>query len=318
MTATGWRSSTGRVRLRRDRGTGLVLAFATACVSGVAVYANGRGVARFPDATTYTTAKNLVAALVLVAALAATSAARPGAGLTWPATARQRLVLASVAVVGGSLPFVLFFEGLARAGSTDAAFVHKTLVVWVAILAAAFLGERIGPAQLAAVGLLVGGQAYLGGGVRSIEPGAGEAMILAATLLWSVEVVVAKRLLATVSPLTVATVRMAGGVVVLVGWAIARGELAALLHLGAAAWTWAALVGGLLALYAATWFAALARAPAVDVTAVLVVGAVVTAGLDHVFAGAARPDPAGVGLAVAGVVLVLLVRSRPARAAVAS
>jgi hypothetical protein len=55
VTATAWRRGTDRVRLPRDRRTGVAPAFATACVSGAAVYVSGRGVARVPDATTDTT-----------------------------------------------------------------------------------------------------------------------------------------------------------------------------------------------------------------------------------------------------------------------
>ena len=56
-----------------------------------------------------------------------------------------------------------------------------------------------------------------------------------------------------------------------------RGAAADLLALTAAQWGWALLTGLLLTAYVATWYAALARAQAVDVTAVLVFGAVVTA-----------------------------------------
>ncbi len=299
-----------------DRRSGLALAFVTACVSGVAVYVNGLGVARFPDATTYTTAKNLVAAVLLLATAAVAGARSSSSGASAALTPRRWLALALVAVVGGSVPFVLFFEGLARAGSTDAAFVHKTLVVWVAILAAVFLRERIGPLQAVAVGLLVGGQAFLAGGAGSIAPGVGEAMVLVATLLWSVEVTVAKRLLATVSPITVGTARMVGGVAVLVGWAVVRGEFDTLVRLDAGAWAWAALVGGLLFGYVTTWYAALARAPAVDVTAMLVLGAIVTAVLNRSFAGASMPDPAGVVLVLTGVGTLVVVGRPPRRVAV--
>ena len=56
------------------------------------------------------------------------------------------------------------------------------------------------------------------------------------------------------------------------------------------------MTGGSLTAYVATWYAALARAQAVDVTAVLVFGAVITAmlryGIDH----AALPSAVGLGL----------------------
>jgi hypothetical protein len=49
-----------------------------------------------------------------------------------------------------------------------------------------------------------------------------------------------------------------------------------------------------------TWFAALARAGAVDVTAVLVLGAVITAFIRTGFQGVALPSLVGLGLVVVG------------------
>ena len=137
------------------RATGIALAFVTAVVSGVAVYVNARGVAHFDDATVYTTAKNAVAGVLLLA-LALPLLAGPstsGGRAARPATRRQWLGLVAVACIGGSVPFVLFFEGLARADATQAAFIHKTLVVWVALLAVPLLRERLGPAHVAAIAL---------------------------------------------------------------------------------------------------------------------------------------------------------------------
>jgi drug/metabolite transporter (DMT)-like permease len=102
-------------------------------------------------------------------------------------------------------------------------------------------------------------------------------MILGATLLWSLEVVVAKRLLAGVSSWTVGVARMGLGSVALLGWLAVRGQLGALVSLTGAEVGWALATGALVAGYVATWFAALARAQAVDVTAVLVLAAPVTA-----------------------------------------
>ena len=258
------------------RRTGLLLALATAGISGVAVYLNSSGVRAFGDATAYTTAKNLVAALVLLGIVAA--APVTGAQLTRPTRPGQWLGLAVVGVLGGAVAFALFFEGLARASSAQAAFLHKTLVLWVAVLAVTVLRERLGPAHWAAIALLLVGQAGLSGGLLA-NWGSGETMILAATLLWAVEVVVAKRLLSDLSSWTVAVARMTIGSAVLVGWLVLRGGAGALVGMSAVQWGWVLLTGLILAAYVATWFAALARAMAVDVTAVLVLGAWVTAAL---------------------------------------
>jgi drug/metabolite transporter (DMT)-like permease len=147
--------------------------------------------------------------------------------------------LAVVGIVGGSVPFVLFFEGLARSTSVPAAFLHKTLVVWVALLAVPLLGERLDRWHAGAVAALVVGQALLVGDVAELRPGAGEAMILAATLLWAVEVVLARWLLRGFTPLTVGTARMGIGIVVLLAWVVVTGRAEDLRELAAQQWGWA-------------------------------------------------------------------------------
>ena len=291
----------------RER-SGLLLALATAGISGLAIFLNGYGVRAVKNATVYTTGKNAVSALVLLAVVGVLSAAgrQP---LTRPRGVRQSLGLLAVGVIGGSLPFVLFFEGLARQSSTSAAFLQKTLVLWVALLAVPLLRERIGWLQAAAIGLLLVGQAMAGvsiSGVLSMPFGSGEAMVLAATLLWAVEVVIAKRLLGELSSWTLGVARMVLGSVGLLGWLAYRGKFGVLTGMDAHQWRWVLLTGLILAAYVGTWFAALQRAAAVDVTAVLVVGAPLTALLNAVVQGTSLvPQLDGLGLiAVGGLIIV--------------
>lgn len=298
------------------RRSGVLLALATAGISGVAVFLNSSGVRAFGDPTTYTTAKNLVAALVLLA-IAATGTAT-GARVTRPTSARQWTGLAAVGLIGGAVPFVLFFEGLARASTVQAAVLHKTLVLWVALLAFVVLRERLRPAHGAAIGLLLVGQAGLGGGLVT-RWGVGEWLVLAATALWSVEVVIAKRLLAGLSPWTVGLARMVLGSALLIGWLAVRGDAAALVRMTGEQWAWVLLTGVLLAAYVGTWLAALSRADAVDVTSVLVLGAIVTAGLDAAVHGRPLlPQAAWLTLVLAGgaIAAVRAWREPAARAAV--
>jgi drug/metabolite transporter (DMT)-like permease len=267
------------------RSAGIALAFATACISGVSIYLNGRAVKHFDDATVYTTAKNLVAGVVLLG-LALTL----GSGDRTPVVsiARRRwAALLTVAVIGGSVPFVLFFDGLKQSEATQAAFIQKTLVVWVALLAVPLLKERFQWPHALAIVFLMAGQAWLAGKLGHVAFGKGEAMILVATLLWSVEIVYVKYLLSSIPPSVLAAARMALGTVLLVCWLALTGKLGDLSGLSSLQWRWVLLTGLLLTAYVATWFAALARAQAIDVTAVLVFGALVTAILSGVIDGAA-------------------------------
>jgi len=292
----------------RAHRTGIALAFVTALVSGLSIYLNSHAVRHFGNATVYTTAKNAVAGVLLLAL-----ALFPvGSGPASSVRPRGWLALSVVAVIGGSVPFVLFFEGLARAQATQAAFIQKTLVIWVALLAVPLLRERLRAPHLLAVALLVGGQVWLAGHAGTVVFGSGEAMILAATLLWSVEVVYVKRLLDWLPARTLAAGRMTLGTLLLVAWLAVTGRAHELTAFDAAQWRWVVLTGLLLTAYVATWYAALARAQAVDVTAVLVFGAVVTA----LLAGASDGTPVNVAataLITAGVALVaaLALRSRP-------
>jgi drug/metabolite transporter (DMT)-like permease len=286
---------------------GLLLALSAAMISGVSVFVNSYGVKAFGDATAYTTAKNTIAAAVLLA-ICGLAGARGHKVVAAPRQRSRLAGLAAIAVVGGSVPFVLFFEGLAHAtsGPAQAQFINKTLVVWVALLAVSVLGERLGALQLAAVALLVVGQAVLSGGLgTAFSPhlGRGEAMIFAATLLWAVEVVLAKVLLRDLSSWTVALARMVLGSAVLIGWVLLTGRGSRLVDMDAAQWRWVLLTGVLLAGYVATWLAALALAPAVNVTAMLVAAVPVTVLLQAVVQHTALQTN-GLGLVLAGCVLV--------------
>jgi drug/metabolite transporter (DMT)-like permease len=296
---------------------GLALAIAAAVISGLSVYINSFGVRAWGTAeggaTAYTTAKNFVAAIALIAALAMITRRAPREGLTRPRSPKQWAGLAAVAVIGGSVPFVLFFEGLARVDSANAAFIQKTLVIWVALLAVPLLRERLTLWHIAAIVGLVWGQALIGGGLAGIGMGAGEAMIFAATLLWAVETVVARRLLKGLSALTVASARMGGGVVILIGYTLATTPWTALTAAGWHQWSWAIATGLILAAYVGTWYAALSRAAAIDVTALLVPGALITALLQS-GSKALAPQWPGLALVAAGAALVLLVAARENKA----
>ena len=285
------------------RRRGLVVAALTAVVSGVSVFLNGYGVRAWSDATAYTTVKNLAAALVIgAAAFPMLRSARLPSRSTW-----GRLAL--IGVFGGGIPFILFFQGLAITDPARAGFIHKSLVIWVAILAAPLLAERLNKYHYAAVGLLFAGQATLGP-IAGFAWGRGEWMILAATLMWAGEVILIKRLLPEVNPTIAGAARLGVGAVVLACWTLATGGLGAVATAGPMAWAWVAVTGGTLALFVVGWYTALALAPAIDVTAILVPGAVLTAVLTTGFRGAAAPSPIGIAVIAAGLVALIVAGRR--------
>ncbi len=302
---------------RRTGLPGVLVAGITALVSGLSVFVNSYGVHAVTSPSVYTTAKNLVATVVLGACTLGAWKARH----RWPDSAAARFVtghrhaaeprtddrhgpapgvlrwigLAYVGVVGGGLAFVLFFEGLADTSATPAAFWKDTLVIWVAVLAVPFLHERITWWNMAAIALLVLGEVAVAGGVGHLAGSRGELLVLSASALWAVEVVVVKLLLREMTPAAVSLARMGIGAAALVGYLAASGSLHVLVSLNTGQVGWALLTGLLLAAYVGTWMTALARARALDVTSMLVGSALVTA-LLQALAGSGSLAPHAVGL----------------------
>ena len=282
-------------RVGRPVRTGIYLAVGTAVISGFSVFLNNFAVRQFPDPAIFTTLKNAVAAIVLVGAAMAVG------GLPRSIGKRSWLGLAVLGVIGGSVPFLLFFTGLAQTSAPAAAVIHKTLFIWVALLAVVLLRERLGTWQIGALGVLLVATLMVQP-PSGVSWGGGESLIALATAFWAVETIVARRLLASVSPLTAGASRMGFGLVVLVGYLAFTGKLGILTQLGLLQWAWVLGTGVLLAGYVATWYGALQRAPAAMVAAVLTLGAPITAGLQAISTGSV-PAAAPLG----GYLLTLLV-----------
>jgi drug/metabolite transporter (DMT)-like permease len=310
MIAVNSARPTRGLSIPRTRAIGLCLAAATAMISGVSVFINAAAVKHVPDAAVFTTLKNAVA-LVLLLAVAVT--------VVQPAevravASRDRVRLAIIGTLGGGVAFLLFFSGLAMASAPSAAFIHKTIFLWVALMAGPFLGERLGWAPIAALGVLLLGQILILPPL-GITWGTGETLIAFATGLWAIEVVLARRVLGRVRSPIVGVARLGIGLVVLVGFLVVTGRIAGIAALDGTAWLWIAVTGLFLSGYVGTWLAALRRAPATEVTSILVVGAVMTGALTALSRGAV-PEPMTAGgyllVAIAVVGLAGLGSRRPA------
>jgi drug/metabolite transporter (DMT)-like permease len=288
---------------------GLVLALATAVISGFSIFINSYAANEFHSASTFSSMKNTVVG----AALLLLFLPRGGTPLR-RLKSRQVVALLALGVVGGSVPFILFFEGLSRAGSANAAFVQKTLFVWVALLAVPLLRERLGRAQIGAIALLVVAQ-WMIGAPTSLRPDTGLTMVFAATLLWAVEVIIAKKILAEVGGQLGATARMAFGAVILFGYVVYKGDIGDFGSLSMLEWTWLLVTAAILLAYVTTWYAAMERAPATAVTCVLAVGAPITAALNVISGKGAPTGDQLIGFALvltAAAVLVWLPATVPA------
>ena len=257
---------------------GIYLAFATAFISGFAVFVNKFAIGFWQDSSVFTTAKNLVAVLFLMSVLLLFrkfSELKKMSGIKW-------LKLISIGLIGGSIPFLLFFKGLSMTEATSAAFIHKTLFIWVALLAIPFLKEKLSWLQFISLGVLFAG-VYLFISPQGISVGYGEIWILTATLFWAVENIISKRILKNTSALVLAWSRMFFGSAFLLLYLGFTGNITQLVRFDLASLGWLFLTGVFLFGYVITWYSALKHAPAIVVSSVLVLAAPITAILNSIF-----------------------------------
>jgi drug/metabolite transporter (DMT)-like permease len=279
-----------------------LLALTAAAISGVSNFVNKFAVTAVKDPVAFTTLKNAIVAVFLVGLMLAMKKKAEIASLD----RKQWAALSAIGVIGGSIPFALFFTGLTQTSAVNASLIHKTLFIWVILLAAPLLKEKMSSLQWLGVAAIFGAN-LLVGGFTGFKFNGGELMILAATLFWAVESVIAKATLGRISSTTVAAARMVLGSLVLLPIAAWRGGLPSLAGMQPSHWGWTLLTAALLAGYVLTWYAALKRAPASYVAALLVPATLVTNSLSAIFVthSFTGPQLASAALWIAGSVLII-------------
>lgn len=263
----------------KGRTKGLLFVFVTALISGVSIFLNKFGVSGF-DPFVFTSVKNLFVGLMLFSGLLLTTRMRELK--TLKSTQWKKLV--GIGFIGGSIPFLLFFAGLQMASAPVAAFIHKTMVVWVALLGFVFLKEKLSKKQVLGIGALMAGLVFFSG--ISPSMGIGELMVFAATLFWAGEMVLSKHMLKDVSPLTVMWSRMFFGSFVLVAFLALTGRLPGVLALSGAQWSWIVLTSVFLLGYVFTFYSGLKLVKASEAAGVLLLGSLITTVLSWGFFGA--------------------------------
>lgn len=254
---------------------GFRLALITAGFSGVAVFLNSLTVKAVGDALVFTTVKNLGVALIIGLILLRQK-------INWSVIRANGVTLLLIGVIGGSLPFYLFFKGLTLTNPATGALIHKTLIFWVALWAVPFLKEKISTKQLLALGLIFGSN-FIIGGLPPLKWGRGESMILAATILWAIENIIAKVALKRLAVEVVVGARMILGSLILLAAVIGSGKLELIFKLNGAQWLMTLASIGLLTGYVMTWYRALKLAPVTLVATVLTLATIITNILSGIF-----------------------------------
>lgn len=277
-------------------GLGLWLVLLTAIISGVSTFVNAYAV-QGTNSDAFVTARNLATTLLLVpiALLGSRTVRARLRGVDW---AR----LAVIGLIGGAIPFLLFFRGIelaaAAGGAATASFAYRTLFLFATVFGIVFLRERFHWRVTAAAVLLLGGNLLLLSLVAPIWTD-GTAYVFAATVLWAAEYTLSRRVLRDLPSPTVALGRMGFGAMFLVAYLGATAQLGAIGSLSGGQWQWVAISAILLTAFVTTWYAGLRRVEVGVATSVLVLGFPVTWLLDVLIAR----SPFTVG-EVAGAVIV--------------
>ncbi|MEK7130492.1 MAG: DMT family transporter [Patescibacteria group bacterium] len=263
----------------------IALALLTAVFSGVNNFITKIAVTAVKDPVVFTTLKNAIVAVFLIGIIIVWKKRSELAKLT----PRQKKLLILIGIIGGSIPFILYFTGLKQTSALNASLIHKTLFVWVAIMAVPILKEKIGWLQFAAMGLLFGGTIAVGG-FQGFKLNGGELMILGATLFWAVENIIAKFVLRDVSSILLAGARMILGSIILFAVVLFQNKAQMMTGLSLIQWSWTLLTSVLLLGYVISWYTALKYAPVTVVASLLVPATLITNILTAIFVTHTMPN----------------------------
>jgi len=280
---------------------GLFFILGTAIISGVSIFINKFGVNGI-DAYLFTGAKNIVVAIFLFSLILLTSNFKKLKELSKKDYAKLFLI----GLFGGSIPFLLFFKGLQMTSAAQGAFIHKTMFIWVGILALIFLKEKLSKGILIGAILLLAGN-FLLLKLTNFVFTTGDLLILAATMFWGIETIISKHTLKTIDSKIVAFGRMFFGSLIIIAFLAATNRLSLISTLSSTHLLWIVITSIFLMGYVFTWYSGLKHVKASVATSILLIGSVITTILNLAFADVviAPAQIIGMVLLVSGIISVL-------------
>ncbi len=278
---------------------GVMLVLFTAIVSGFSIFINSYGVKEF-DSSIFTFIKNALVAVLLIAILIGIGSFSEVKKMK----VKHWLQLTAIGLIGGSIPFLLFFRGLQLAQGTTSSFIHKLIFVFVAVLALFFLKEKLTKGFIIGASLLALGNYFMLRPVFSFSMG--HLLILAAVIFWAAETVLSKYVLRELSGTVVAAGRMFFGSVFILAFLLATGKVKLLTQLTPVHLGWIAVSSAFLLLYVLCYYNGLKSIKASSAASILAVGAPITTLLFWAFAGkpVSIDQAAGILMIGAGVAMI--------------
>ncbi|MEM0359995.1 MAG: DMT family transporter [Candidatus Diapherotrites archaeon] len=263
-----------------ENSKGISLVLLTALISGFSIFLNAFAVKGL-EPVLFTALKNSLVAVMLFSLLVLLKSK----DLHKILDKRVFGFLLLIGLIGGSIPFALFFIALQQTGAALAGFIHKTLFVFATIFALVFLKEKIDWKFVAGAFLLLAGNLFLFSAPLVFSFSA--IMVLAATILWGLENVIAKRVMQKfeLEGSTVAFGRMFFGALFLFAFLSFNGQIFLAGTLSIEQIGWIVLTSVLLFGYVFTYYNGLKLLPVHKASSILLLAQPITAILSFVFLG---------------------------------
>lgn len=285
---------------------GILYVLTTAIISGVSIYVNGLAV-KFANPYVFTGIKNLLVGLAFLSLILLIKEWKSIKALK----KKDWLRLVLIGLIGGAIPFLLFFQGLFLTMAAKGSFIHKTMFIYVSFLAIIFLKEKLNKSLLLGLGALLAGNILF----LQIKPQAlqiGDLLVFIATLFWAIEIIIAKKALKNISSNVVSWARMFFGAGFILIFLLFTHQAGLIFRYSAIQWQWILITSAFLLGYVFTFYHGLKYVRASVATAILALGAPIT-GLITLIAQEGVKWTAGqvwgVGLMVVGVGLVVGLRN---------
>jgi len=255
----------------------LFLIFLTAIISGISIFINKYSVSKI-EPYTFTFLKNLLVTIFLISIILLSKEYKALSKLN----RKQWLCLLIIGLIGGSIPFLLFFKGLSIASAASSGFIHKTLFIFASLFALLLLKEKLSTKILFPTILLLIGN-YLILRINNFSFGKGELLILIATVLWAIENVFSKYTLKKISGNIVAFGRMFFGSIFILIFLLFNQQLHLLNQLTKNDFIWIILSSILLLLFVITYYNGLKFVKVSVATSILLLGSPITTFLSYLF-----------------------------------
>lgn len=287
--------------MNSPRQKGLLLVLGTAIISGFSIFINKYGVSAI-NPYIFTFLKNI---LVVVAISGLILGLKDWKALK-TLTKKQWGLLLTIGLVGGSLPFLLFFKGLSLTNAAESSFIQKTMFIYVALLASVFLKEKLNKNFLIGGSFLMLGNLFLLGKSSLLVLNKGALLIFIATLFWAMENVISKYALKELSGKIVGWGRMFFGSLFILIFLSATSQLSLITRLSFKQINWIIITAVILLGYVLTWYNGLKHIPVSQAAAILTLGAPITTLLNLVSGRSVNPQEILAGIFIVfGVILVL-------------